>query len=73
MAAADRWVDQIDEKLLLLASQPMMGRAREELESGLRSFPFGRYVVFYMPIDGGIDIVRVLHGARDIDAAFGDE
>ena len=46
MAAADRWVDQLDEKLLLLASQPMMGRAREELESDLRSFPFGRYVVF---------------------------
>ena len=46
----------------------MMGRARDELERGVRSSPFGRYVIFYMPGDSGIDIVRVLHSARDIDA-----
>jgi len=70
--AADRWLDQLDEILQLIATQPMMGRAREELEHGLRSFPFGRYVTFYMPTSNGIDVVRVLHGARDIDALFGD-
>lgn len=70
--AADRWVDQLDEKFRLLATQPLMGRVRFELERGMRSFPFGRYVIFYMPTDEGIDVVRVLHGARDIDAAFGD-
>ena len=57
----------------MLAAQPMMGRAREELAPGVRSFPFGRYVVFYMPMDDGIDVVRVLHGARDIDAVFSPE
>ena len=50
-----------------------MGRARVELGADLRSFPFGRYVIFYAPIDDGIDVVRVLHSARDIDAAFGIE
>lgn len=70
--AADRWVDQLDEKLRLLAMQPLMGRTRDELERGVRSFPFGRYVIFYMPTDVGIDVVRVLHGARDIDTVFGD-
>lgn len=50
-----------------------MGRAREELAADLRSFPFGRYVIFYAPVDEGIDVVRVLHSARDVDAAFGDE
>lgn len=49
-----------------------MGRAREELAADLRSFPFGRYVIFYAPVEGGIDVVRVLHSARDVDAAFGD-
>lgn len=49
-----------------------MGRAREELAASLRSFPFGRYVIFYVPIEDGIDVVRVLHSARDIDAIFGD-
>ena len=69
-AAADRWVDQHDEQFQMLATQPMMGRARDELVPGVRSFPFGRYVVFYVPLDHGIDVVRVLHGAPDIDAVF---
>jgi toxin ParE1/3/4 len=38
----------------------------------VRSFPFGRYV-FYSPIEDGIDVVRVLHSARDIDAVFGED
>jgi toxin ParE1/3/4 len=70
---ADRWIDKLDEKFGILATQPLMGRAREELTADLRSFPFGRYVIFYMPVQDGIDVVRVLHSARDVDAAFGDE
>lgn len=50
-----------------------MGRARDELAAELRSFPFGRYVIFYEPIEDGIDVVRVLHSARDIDAVFGED
>lgn len=72
-AAADRWVDQLDERFRMLATRPMMGRSRNELAPGVRSFPFGRYVVFYVPLDDGIDVVRVLHGARDIDAVFHPE
>lgn len=67
---ADRWVDRLDETLGLLATQPLMGRAREELAAEVRSFPIGRYVIFYQPIDDGIDVVRVLHSARDADAVF---
>jgi len=73
LAAADRWVDYLDKHFRVLATQPMMGRARDELVPGVRSFPFGRYVVFYMPLDDRIDAVRVLHGARDIDAVFNSE
>ena len=70
LAAADRWVDHLDEQFRVQATQPMMGRARDELAPGVRSFPFRRYVVFYVPLDGGVDVVRVLHGARDIDGVF---
>ncbi len=73
LVAADRWVDRLDEQFRLLAAQPMMGRARDELAPGVRSFPFGRYVVFYVPLEDGIDVVRMLHGARDIDAVFNPE
>jgi toxin ParE1/3/4 len=70
MVEADRWVDRLDEKFALWATQPMMGRSRDELAPGVRSLAFGRYVVFYEPLPDGIDVVRVLHGTRDIDANF---
>ena len=73
VAAADRWIDRLDEQFRLLATQPMMGRTRDELTPGVRSFPFGRYVIFYMPLDDGIDVIRVLHGSRDIDTVFRPE
>ena len=72
LRAADRWVDQLDEQFQLLATQPRMGRARDQLSPGLRSFPFGRHVIFYWPPDGGIDVIRILHSARDVDAQFGE-
>ena len=67
---ADRWVDRLDEKLSLWATQPLIGRPRDELASGLRSMPFGRYVVYFMPMPDGLDVVRVLHSTRDTENHF---
>jgi toxin ParE1/3/4 len=72
LAAADGFVERLDREFRLLASQPMMGRARDELAPGLRSMPFMRYVVFYEPVREGIIVVRVIHSARDIGAHFED-
>jgi toxin ParE1/3/4 len=69
-ARADAFLDRIDQKFRTLAQRPGLGRARDELAEGLRSFPVGRYVVFYRPLPEGVEIVRVLHGARDLTAAF---
>jgi plasmid stabilization system protein ParE len=30
----------------------------------------GRYVIIYLAIPGGVQIVLVLHGGRDIEVAF---
>lgn len=73
LVQADAWVDRLEEKLRLLATSPMMGRARDELSADVRSMPFERYMIFYVPLADGIDIVRVLHSARDIDALFEPE
>ena len=70
VAEADRWVDRLDAKFELWATQPMMGRPRDELAQGLRSLTFGRYVIFFEPMLEGIDVVRVLHGSRDLEADF---
>jgi toxin ParE1/3/4 len=45
-ANAARFVERLEEHCELLASRPLIGRARNELVPGLRSLPFGRYVIF---------------------------
>jgi toxin ParE1/3/4 len=65
---ADDTIDRIEQRLQTLADGPLMGRARPELRDRLRSFVIGNYVAFYEPLDDGIDVIRVLHGARDAAA-----
>lgn len=49
---------------------PESGRKRPDLAPDLRSLPVGNQVIFYRPIPDGIQVIRVLHGARDIPAVF---
>ncbi len=67
---ADEFLDRLEGTLQTLARNPGMGRRREELLAGLRSFPIGNYVVFYQEIEGGIDVIRILRGSRDIEEIF---
>jgi toxin ParE1/3/4 len=65
--AADAVIDRIIETFDLLLTMPFAGRARPEFGDNLRSIVVGNYVVFYATLPGGIDIVRVINGRRDID------
>lgn len=67
---SDAFVDRLDAKFKLLAQQPELGRMRDDLMTRLRSFPFERYVIFCRAITHGIEVVRVVHGARDVEAQF---
>lgn len=71
-ATAHRFVERIDERCRAVAEMPGMGRSREELAAGLRSVPEGNHVIFYRPAPDGIEVVRILYGARDIEAVFRD-
>ena len=66
--AANRLIDRIGEVFELLVRNPLAGRKRPELRQDLRSFPVGSYVVFYVPLPDGIEVVRVMNGRQDIDA-----
>jgi toxin ParE1/3/4 len=68
--AADRLLDTIDAKCRLLAGQPELGTLREDLAPRLRFFPVGNYLIFYRAIPEGIEVIRALHGARDLPAQF---
>jgi|SRR6266852_6966491 len=67
---ADLFIDQLDEAMRKLRRYPGMGRQREELAPRIRSFPYQRYVIFYRIDSKTIEIVRVLHGARDVESNF---
>ncbi len=62
--AASQWVDDIEEKLEAIAFSPGIGRERPDVQNGLRRLAFGNYVICYRQISGGVEILRVFHGAR---------
>jgi toxin ParE1/3/4 len=68
--SAERLLQTFREKFELLLGHPLIGRERNEIFIGLRSFPAGRYVIFYQPMDYGIEILRVRHGASDLRGLF---
>jgi toxin ParE1/3/4 len=69
-AAADRTILALQDAEDRLARLPNLGRSRDELSAGLRSWPVGAHLIYYRPEAGGILTVRVLHGARDAAALF---
>jgi toxin ParE1/3/4 len=72
LAAADRVLDRIETVCERLAENPRMGPARPDLAQGLRYFVSGSYLVIYREAPGGVEIVRVVHGARHLPDLFGE-
>ena len=66
LIAANELIDRITEASQTLASAPKMGRLRPELRSRLRSFPVENYLIFYIEIFGGIEILRIMHARRNV-------
>ncbi len=67
---ADQYVGYLTERLYLLSQNPHIGRRRDDLRPGLRSFPIRQHVIFYRLEGDDVVILHVLHGARDIEAFF---
>ena len=63
--AAKKWVRKIEEKCELIATTPEFGQVRPELGGEIRSSTLGRYVIFYRPIENGIEVLRIIPGDRD--------
>jgi toxin ParE1/3/4 len=77
-ATADRFLDAIIEWTAKVAGMPRMGApcnfSHAELKD-LRRFPmheFENWLIFYRPTETGIEVLRVLHGARDITSILDD-
>ena len=65
--AADRVLETIEQEAGILATQPLMGRARPDLAHDIRTWPTSTsYTLFYVAESDNITVVRVLHHARDV-------
>jgi toxin ParE1/3/4 len=70
MEAATQLIKKIVKRFALLRDNPFMGRQQDHLLIDLRSFPVKGFLVFYQPSEDHVDILRVLHGSRDVERIF---
>lgn len=64
------YIRQIGKHIEFVAGQPMLGRACSEVRAGYYKYPSGSHVQFHRLIDGGIDVVRILHERMDVGRHF---
>lgn len=75
-AVALRFLRAAESTFQLLAAQPRIGKLTNFSHPALRGarrFPikgFEKYLIFYRPAHGGVEIIRVIYGARDIQSLF---
>jgi plasmid stabilization system protein ParE len=71
VAVAKRFTRQLTDQCRHIGSlHSMLGRARSDLEEGIRCIPFKNYMIFFRYLDDVVEIVNVIEGHRDIDAMF---
>jgi toxin ParE1/3/4 len=74
-SAAAEVVHQLRSSFELLSRMPELGREVRNIKTSEKlrmwlSPAFRNYLIFYRELPDGVEIVRVLHGARDIQRIF---
>lgn len=62
---ADRLIDRIADRFWLLGEYPRAGKLCDGIAQGVRSFPAGKYIIYYRTTRRGTEILHVFHGSRD--------
>ena len=68
--AADRVLDRLEMAAMNLIENPRMGPARDDIRRGLRYLVSDTYLILYRIVKDGVEIVRVVHGRRDLFGLF---
>ena len=68
--AADDYLRVIDAALRKGAANPGLGSDRSYVLSGLRKIDAARHHAYYLSVDGGIDVIRILHPKMDVQNAI---
>jgi toxin ParE1/3/4 len=67
---ADRLIDRITDRFWLLGEYPQAGRLCGEIAPKVRSFPAGKYIIYYRTTRRSTEILHVFHSARHQTIAF---
>jgi toxin ParE1/3/4 len=68
---ADAVLERLMNACDLLALNSGLGQACEEFGKRIRRFSKDKYVIYFRPIEDGIEVTRILHGSREPGIAFG--
>lgn len=70
---AEALIDRLEQAFHQLLVMPTMGKRRDDLESGIRTWVEAPYIIAYRIDADAVRIVRVIHGRRDFsNVGFGD-
>ena len=62
------YIKQLDEAFHMLADNPLVGKACDEIKTGYKKFPQGSHIIFYKAgSQTSIEIIRILHKHMDVD------
>ncbi|TPK74858.1 type II toxin-antitoxin system RelE/ParE family toxin [Mesorhizobium sp. B2-4-15] len=68
--AADHFLDAIAERILHLADLPEAGPRRPDIAADARALTIGNHLILYRLAGRRIEVVRIVHGARDVSTLF---
>lgn len=71
-AQADRYMSDIFDRFQWLAQNPMLGRSRDEIRPGVRSFRQGSHMILYEIIGSDIYVLGIPHASADFLDHFDD-
>jgi plasmid stabilization system protein ParE len=73
VARATGAIERIQRTMDNIAFMPGMGRHRPYLDKDMRAFSDSPWLIYYTlkPDDGGIDVLRIVDGRRDLPELFG--
>ena len=65
-----KYLSQLEQRFEWLAENPQLGKKRDDVKEGYRSYPEGRHVIFYRITEGGVEVIGVPHQSEDIEHHF---
>jgi toxin ParE1/3/4 len=68
--AADKFVHLLGRKIDSLFEMPERGTMRDDVQKGMRMLVEGKYLIFYRLFESRVQVLRVIHGSRDLTKIF---